>query len=82
MLALIADRYDARPKPMPPKLRADTVQLLPGMVLAFASFWTLGPLRPAPMRRVGKVGRNDPCPCGSGLKFKKCCVGKPVGLMA
>ncbi|MFA6989894.1 MAG: preprotein translocase subunit SecA [Candidatus Gastranaerophilaceae bacterium] len=21
----------------------------------------------------GKVGRNDPCPCGSGLKFKKCC---------
>lgn len=20
-----------------------------------------------------KVGRNDPCPCGSGLKFKKCC---------
>ncbi|WP_366942060.1 SEC-C metal-binding domain-containing protein [Cupriavidus basilensis] len=24
-------------------------------------------------RRVQKVGRNDPCPCGSGLKFKKCC---------
>lgn len=24
--------------------------------------------------RVGqKVGRNDPCPCGSGKKFKKCC---------
>jgi len=21
----------------------------------------------------GKVGRNDPCPCGSGLKYKKCC---------
>lgn len=20
------------------------------------------------------VGRNDPCPCGSGKKFKKCCV--------
>ena len=20
-----------------------------------------------------KVGRNDPCPCGSGLKYKKCC---------
>lgn len=20
-----------------------------------------------------KVSRNDPCPCGSGLKFKKCC---------
>lgn len=22
---------------------------------------------------VSKVGRNDPCPCGSGKKFKKCC---------
>jgi SEC-C motif len=23
-----------------------------------------------------KVGRNDPCPCGSGKKFKKCCESK------
>ena len=23
-----------------------------------------------------KMGRNDPCPCGSGLKYKKCCLGK------
>ncbi len=23
-----------------------------------------------------KVGRNDPCPCGSGKKFKKCCEEK------
>src|SRR5437868_15478192 len=22
------------------------------------------------------TGRNDPCPCGSGKKFKKCCLGK------
>ena len=26
-----------------------------------------------PPRRVEKVGRNDPCPCGSGKKYKKCC---------
>ncbi len=26
--------------------------------------------------RRGRVGRNDPCPCGSGRKFKKCCLGK------
>ncbi len=26
-----------------------------------------------PQRFVEKVGRNDPCPCGSGKKFKKCC---------
>jgi uncharacterized protein YecA (UPF0149 family) len=24
-----------------------------------------------------KVGRNDPCPCGSGKKHKKCCLGNP-----
>jgi len=25
-----------------------------------------------------KVGRNDPCPCGSGKKYKKCCVDKEI----
>jgi len=25
------------------------------------------------VRRV-KIGRNSPCPCGSGRKFKKCCI--------
>jgi hypothetical protein len=24
-------------------------------------------------KRAGKIGRNDPCPCGSGRKYKKCC---------
>ncbi|MDO5624261.1 MAG: UPF0149 family protein [Pseudomonadota bacterium] len=33
---------------------------------------SLGP-RAAPVRHTGKVGRNDPCPCGSGKKHKKCC---------
>jgi hypothetical protein len=32
------------------------------------------PPRTMPVRRDGKkVGRNDPCPCGSGKKYKKCC---------
>jgi uncharacterized protein YecA (UPF0149 family) len=29
-----------------------------------------------PVRSEQKVGRNDPCPCGSGKKYKKCCMGK------
>ena len=29
-----------------------------------------------PMVSQKKVGRNDPCPCGSGKKFKKCCINK------
>ncbi len=27
----------------------------------------------APIKPNKKVGRNDPCPCGSGVKYKKCC---------
>lgn len=27
-----------------------------------------------------KVGRNEPCPCGSGKKYKKCCIDKPLTL--
>jgi uncharacterized protein YecA (UPF0149 family) len=27
-------------------------------------------------RLSGKIGRNDPCPCGSGKKYKKCCLGR------
>lgn len=23
-----------------------------------------------------KIGRNDSCPCGSGIKYKKCCAGR------
>lgn len=29
-------------------------------------------------RGVPKTGRNDPCPCGSGLKYKKCCGKSPI----
>jgi len=29
-------------------------------------------------RKPPKVGRNEPCPCGSGKKFKKCCLNPPV----
>ncbi|PLX50989.1 MAG: hypothetical protein C0613_02575 [Desulfobulbaceae bacterium] len=29
-----------------------------------------------PVVHTGKIGRNEPCPCGSGKKYKKCCLGK------
>ena len=29
--------------------------------------------KPSPVKAQKKVGRNDPCPCGSGKKYKKCC---------
>ena len=37
------------------------------------------PTTPAPVVSV-KIGRNEPCPCGSGLKYKKCCIDKVVPL--
>jgi len=36
------------------------------------SFTEGGQVKPKPLT-VNKVGRNDPCPCGSGRKAKKCC---------
>lgn len=35
-------------------------------------FFNMGD-EPAPERKEKKIGRNDPCPCGSGKKYKKCC---------
>lgn len=29
-----------------------------------------------PVAAKVKVGRNEPCPCGSGKKYKKCCINK------
>jgi preprotein translocase subunit SecA len=60
---------------------ADTVETrgpLPGLVdeRAPAAARPAAP-RPAPRTASGeKVGRNDPCPCGSGKKYKKCCYLK------
>ena len=28
------------------------------------------------LKNIKKTGRNDPCPCGSGKKYKKCCIDK------
>jgi preprotein translocase subunit SecA len=44
----------------------------------WAAFRDEEPASPAfvpvlPVRTTPKVGRNDPCPCGSGKKYKKCC---------
>ena len=37
--------------------------------IAFAKRKLAGPIKSQ------KIGRNDPCPCGSGKKYKKCCMG-------
>lgn len=71
------------------QIEAESKELLPALIVsvyAMCDWWrdyrrTHG-ARPTPpaypailptVRDTPKVGRNDPCPCGSGKKFKKCC---------
>ena len=46
------------------------VRALEGAYLDAASGTTKPLVRPG-----ARIGRNDPCPCGSGRKYKKCCLG-------
>jgi uncharacterized protein len=52
-------------------------------VEALAALWhqksleqRMPPVQAAGGKASPKTGRNDPCPCGSGRKYKKCCLGK------
>jgi transposase-like protein len=56
----------APPKPQKPEIVHSNAQKAP----------------PQAARSTPKVGRNQPCPCGSRLKFKRCCLGKPQFTMA
>ncbi len=45
--------------------------------LRLYEYWSANPQQPVvqqPIVNGVKVGRNDPCPCGSGRKFKSCCL--------
>ena len=72
----------ATPAPQSEGARAESVAPVGGESLPKAvdvdSLHTSGEkgFNPATMKKAKKVGPNDSCPCGSGLKYKKCC-GKP-----
>jgi uncharacterized protein len=49
-------------------------------IVEVREYWRILSNPPTPARRESpKTGRNDPCPCGSGKKFKQCC-GAPLPL--
>jgi len=57
--------------------RRRTPQATPQSTRFSAPFKSAQPQVPRTVTRQGeKVGRNDPCPCGSGKKYKKCCLAK------
>jgi len=72
LLMLMPDLESDEPTELPASERRQLLDLLPAIVTGVRTFWdSSGP--PPQVRAVPKVGRNDPCPCGSGKKFKKCC---------
>jgi uncharacterized protein len=72
ILSLIADELDPEAKPVTREERAEILALLPINVMGIAAFWSRPASRRIPVRSE-KIGRNEPCPCGSGRKYKKCC---------
>ncbi len=47
---------------------------LPHALLGIYRYWQSIINKPQTVRREGgKIGRNDPCPCNSGKKYKACC---------
>lgn len=55
------------------ELMKECEEQVPGMVEDIHRFWRAKRGRPTQRRETPKVGRNDPCPCGSGKKYKQCC---------
>jgi uncharacterized protein len=73
-----------RPGPIGKELREKViVNMAAGLVGAYRYFREEGrsdfvPPETQPQKTKSKIGRNDPCPCGSGKKYKRCCGGMTV----
>jgi len=73
-----------RPEPISPEKREEViVHMAAGLLQAYRYFRehrrvSASARTSKPRRNAPKVGRNDPCPCGSGKKHKKCCGGATV----
>ena len=89
ILSLCCDERGASLLGLPPDAEDRIVERAPELitscVIGIAAYWRHnGPMqilmsskpgpRPKPRRIAIKVGRNDPCPCGSGRKYKRCCA--------
>jgi uncharacterized protein len=56
------------------KLLDDAAAAIPRTVIVLRMLAGMRADHPMPSSRRSKVGRNDPCPCGSGKKYKRCCA--------
>ncbi len=75
---------EMRPEPISPEKREEVaVHMAAGLLGAYRYFRAHRQVSPdaytsEPRRTAPKVGRNNPCPCGSGKKYKRCCGGATV----
>jgi uncharacterized protein len=70
----LADGDDEMLDPLEDDERQTIAGNLPQLVHMCYAFWHGLPVPPLiSPRRSQKIGRNEPCPCGSGRKYKKCC---------
>jgi uncharacterized protein len=73
---------EMRPEPITPGKREKVIALMAaGLMNAYEFFRKERAADfgvPATRRGIPKIGRNDPCPCGSGKKYKRCCGGATV----
>jgi uncharacterized protein len=58
------------------EIQADALQWLGHVVFKMSRYWKVHGKRGADSDPFAKIGRNDPCPCGSGRKYKKCCLNE------
>ncbi|WP_312209244.1 YecA family protein [Pseudescherichia sp.] len=66
-----------RVEEMTPEAFEASVEALKPAALALFDYWAANQQERAvqqPIVNGDKVGRNDPCPCGSGKKYKQCCL--------
>jgi len=74
-----------RPEPISREKREEViVHMAAGLLGAYRYFrahreaYAGTTFKSEPQRTAPKVGRNNPCPCGSGKKYKRCCGGATV----
>ncbi len=78
------DDPEMRPEPISPEKREEVIAYMAaGLLQAYRYFREQRQVSASlhannRRRNAPKVGRNDPCPCGSGKKYKKCCGGAMV----
>ena len=72
-LAAFADGRHELPEEEEDRWDREAPDLIPIWVQMLHEWRLENDQNPPMTAKGGKVGRNDPCPCGSGKKYKKCC---------